>query len=195
MFTEQRFLCPQEAQKRNPIICARASASCTCSDLQCGCLSLANHLLLLQGLDLKQVAVQLRAWSWPVRAAHSLSRLLLLLAQWLAGSSPCWKIFWWCGYPLWHRLPVLWLFALGYRCRLLCVTSLSFVSWVIVSGINVLCTLILSPQFLIFLDCFSLLIPWGPHPLLFWVVFFNSLYCPVQVLQGYLSWLITALST
>lgn len=110
----QGFLCPQEAEKRNPIICARASTSCTRSDLQHGCL-LANHLLLLQGLHLKQLAVQLRAWSWPVLVAHSLSRLLLL-AQWLAASSPYWGIFEWCGYPLWLRM---WLFALGCRCRLL----------------------------------------------------------------------------
>lgn len=86
------FLCPQETQKRNPIICTHASTSRTRSNLPCGCLSLANDLLLLQGLDLKQVAVQLRPWSRPVWVACSLSRLLLL-AQWLAGSSPYWRIF------------------------------------------------------------------------------------------------------
>lgn len=70
-----------------------------------------------------QVAVQLRAWSWPVWVAHCLSRLLML-AQWLAGSSSCWRIFEWCGYPLWHRLPVLGLFALWYRCRVLPLCNL-----------------------------------------------------------------------
>lgn len=45
---------------------------------------------LTSGLG-SQVAVQLRAWSWPVWVAHCLSRMLLL-ALWLAGSGPCWRI-------------------------------------------------------------------------------------------------------